>query len=324
MSRDDLRRLTVSASGPDEDEATTRHINVDNIAYLAVREPTLTATAMLVLSGAPALLGTFALVRAGHWEGLATAALVFLFIAALLYSPNEIEVGTVNDILEEEEDDPDRVESTFSDRARDHVVLRSRHKVLLTDIRYRYHFVPDNIVTVSHEPGVRINVMALIGFAISFLSALSGSIGGVVFGILVGGIGYRFTRDQPNHYVASRAPTGERVARRLREGPLSPLAGALLDQDERRGILVREPEDGPAELNVVLLLAGLVALHGLFTLSVIELAIAAGMAVISFRLPGLVTSDSVRIETKGAHEASFYMTDEDADSFLRAFEERPA
>lgn len=324
MEDDSRRRITLHAKEEGEGETTKQHINVDNVSYVKIVDSDITVTGMIVMLGIPAMIGLFALFQVGMWEALISTALVFLFTLYLFSLPGGVEVGTTTEPLTVEDEDAEEVEEKFERRVQEDITLKSESRILLEKTKYRYHFVPDNIVSVKHEGGITVNGFVLLGFVIAFLASLSGAAGGVITGIIVAFVGY-WIPQASQKIQPSRPSFGTRSHSHQTDRNILPgwIKKKISDLDERSGILVRRKEEGPEEVNVLLILGGLVCLHALFTLSLLELLIGAALSIVSFAVPGIAVSDGVDIKTKGGHETSFYMSADDAQTFLSEFESRP-
>lgn len=325
MEDDSRRRMTIRAKEEGEEEASKRHLNVDNISYLKIVDSSPTPTGVIVFLGIPGLVGISALFQVGIWEALISTVLVLFFIAYLFHLPEGVEIGTINEPLSAEEEDREEVEETFERRVKEDITLQAKTRILLEETEYRYHFVPDNIVSMKHEGAMTLNWAVVLGFVISFLSALSGSAGGATTGVLVAVIGYWIP--QASQKIQPSRPTrfGSRSSSHRGGGSVIPewIKTKLSSLNEREGIVVRRREEGPEELNVVLLLGGLVCVHAVFSLSILEFLFGLALSIGSFAVPGVAVSDGIDIKTKGGYEKSFYMTPDDAQTLLSEFESRP-
>jgi len=171
LKMSDERTITVSQDSGSGREAT-RHYNVDNLAYLEVEGGETKSVLSLLLGVILLLLGglgaVLALVNGGMSSGIGLFGLIFLLgllLIAYYYSDSdEIELGTTTRREQLEVHDASSLESEFVERTSDTITIEGTDDKLLSSTTYRYHFVPDNIISIERQQSnVTLPEWAVIG-----------------------------------------------------------------------------------------------------------------------------------------------------------------
>lgn len=140
---------------------TTRHFNVDNVAYLDVEGREAKSKASLLVGIVVLVLSlgvstVFVVADGASLSGLFLPSLIgavgVLLIAYHFVDENDgIELGTVTGNTRIDLEDPTDLETQFVERSLNTITMTGTEDRLLSSISYRYHFVPDNIVSVQRQ-----------------------------------------------------------------------------------------------------------------------------------------------------------------------------
>ena len=142
MSDDRALAIDVESRGRG---SRTHHINVDNVEYFQAIDIDLKPIVWLLL-GLPALV---MLTEFGSNGIIPAAAIVGGGLWWLRRDDGAI-VSTVTDTLELVTRDLSSLEEEFKERSIDLITLKGDASGFLRSVQYRYHLVPDNIVSVDH------------------------------------------------------------------------------------------------------------------------------------------------------------------------------
>lgn len=135
---------------------TTRHYNVDNVAYLQLQGGETRSKAPLIGGVIVALLGVVLGVLSA-FDTYITISLLLVALGALLMlyyyagGGGGVALGTTTGEERLEVDDTGSLESQFLDRAADTITISGSNGGSISSQEYRYHFVPDNIVSVERQ-----------------------------------------------------------------------------------------------------------------------------------------------------------------------------
>lgn len=161
----DTRTISVSV-----EDGKTRHFNVDNIAYLQVMEVEPTGLSVAIYMGIPVVL---AIVTFLETNSLAISGIVgivlFAVLSAVLLVLDTTEIGTLNETYELASENVTDLEHYFRQASRELITVEGTREDPYNIYEYRYHLVPDNIVSISYEQGGMIPVPYIFyGLALFF------------------------------------------------------------------------------------------------------------------------------------------------------------
>lgn len=187
----------------DVGEEGVRHFNVDNIAYLEVRESEPTAFASVLMIGVPLLVGAVTWLVVSWLVAAVVAGGLFLVVATVVAVVDSVTIGTVNDSYELETATATEIESEFEEASRETLTVEGSREDTYNVFEYRYHVVPDNVVSVSYEPGRSFPVQYVF-YALAFvfggpvLSTESGVVGLVGFVVFAAAGYYASPHQRPD------------------------------------------------------------------------------------------------------------------------------
>ncbi|MFB6185624.1 MAG: zinc ribbon domain-containing protein [Halobacteriaceae archaeon] len=155
---------TISFSVKESDVISeTQYFNVDNIAFLKDVNAGPPFGVQLVIAGSIFLLFISPVFSSGSI--LMRMFFGFMFGAGLAFSleQNYVKIGTVNDTheisessfvgsdVDIESDDVPTIEDQFLDVVPETINIHDKDNWVLYNIKYNYHFVPDNIVSMRED-----------------------------------------------------------------------------------------------------------------------------------------------------------------------------
>lgn len=182
--QDDSER-TIRARVKDGYKSAIHHFNVDNIAYIEITDVELTSLAMALIFGVSLSVFVVLLTQTSWLVGLILAGIVGVAIAALISELDSVSLGTLTQKHKLKGGQPSRIEKKFLDRSKQVLSIEGSTKSPYNTFTFRYHFVPDNIVSIQYISGRSYPVpLILAGFGILmfflvqswFDSILSGTI----------------------------------------------------------------------------------------------------------------------------------------------------
>lgn len=146
-----------------------RHFNVDNVAYLRVMEVEPTTLSVALYMGIPLIMGAITFVMASLVLAGVVAVILFFIITAVLSVVDSTEIGTLNDSYELDMDAVTDLEDQFRHASQELLTVEGTRKDAYNIYEYRYHLVPDNIVSISYKDGGTIPVPYIFyGLALFF------------------------------------------------------------------------------------------------------------------------------------------------------------
>jgi hypothetical protein len=168
MDRD--RSLTVRIAS-DSSGQENRHYNVDNVSYLKVIESSITTLGWVLIVGvALVTLALFALADQPA-IGVVVAAVLGGGLLWWISEQNGAILGTIAGTKQAIAGDLVQVEETFENRNHELISVSGSESTSLKRYDYRYHFVPDNVVSVqrgSYSVSLRRLVAVAVGLGLVY------------------------------------------------------------------------------------------------------------------------------------------------------------
>lgn len=135
---------------PFEGSTTTKHFNVDNVAFFKAVDVDVT-TIGKALVATVGLTVFYLLVQADKplW-GITGGAVAAYLVWRWLYLLDGASIGALTDTTNLATRDLDAIESTFTDQSKELISISGECPGILRHFTYRHHFVPDNVVSIQH------------------------------------------------------------------------------------------------------------------------------------------------------------------------------
>lgn len=164
---------TVSIAVDTDSGTKRKHFNAENISFVQAQYSELTRLAHALIWGVP-ILTLLVLVRETNAIlALLGSAILWVALSAMLFVPNEMRIATVTDIYDLEEE-VEGIESQFLNAANEVITVEGSNRSRYNEYLYRYHVVPQNVVSVDHKPTDPFplpTILAVFGVAAIFLGA---------------------------------------------------------------------------------------------------------------------------------------------------------
>jgi hypothetical protein len=134
---------------PFEGSTTTKHFNVDNVAFFKAVDVNVTTIGKALVAAVG--LTVFYLLNADKplW-GIIGGAVAAYLVWRWLYLLDGASIGALTDNTNLATKDLDAIESTFTEQSKELISIAGERPGVLRHFTYRHHFVPDNVVSIEH------------------------------------------------------------------------------------------------------------------------------------------------------------------------------
>lgn len=153
---------TITARVKEGTSHTVHHFNIDNIAYIEITDVELTTLALALIFGVSLSMFTILLTQTSFLAALIIAGIIAIAISALIAELDSVSLGTLTQKHKLKGSQVTRMEEEFLGRSRQTISVEGSEKSPYNIFTYRYHFVPDNIVSIQHERGRSYNVPLIL------------------------------------------------------------------------------------------------------------------------------------------------------------------
>lgn len=177
----------------DVNDGRTRHYNVDNIAFYRAEDGSLNRFGMTLAILPVATTVIAGVIFQAQWWVFVIGSIVSLGLFGILLPGDKTKIQTVSDSVSVSADSEVGLEEEFKAYSDEIISISGSERTLTADRIYRYHFIPNNIVSIEEwsppfryiTVGFGLVVGYIIGTGFGWGSAEAGALAvilGAVFG----------------------------------------------------------------------------------------------------------------------------------------------